>query len=105
MSSAVDSRPTLDEKASYGDDKPELEKTVAADVYAVDSDDDEGTCIRWRPRRQLLTLRPVVIDSEYTKEQYGKLKRKIGTSTSLLSCYSVLHRARLVPAPVDVALL
>lgn len=50
-------------------------------------------------------LRPVVIDSEYTKEQYGKLKRKIGTSTSLLSCYSVLHRARLVPAPVDVALL
>ncbi|KAL1664346.1 major facilitator superfamily domain-containing protein [Schizophyllum commune] len=60
MSSAVDSRPNLDEKASYGDDKPELEKTVAADVYAVDSDDDE-----------------VVIDSEYTKEQYGKLKRKI----------------------------
>ena len=58
MSSAVDSRPTLDEKASYGDDKPELEKTVAADVYAVDSDDDEGTCIRWRPRRQLLTFAP-----------------------------------------------
>ena len=52
-----------------------------------------------------LRLRPVVIDSEYTKEQYGKLKRKIGASTSLLSCYRVLHRARLVPAPVDVALL
>ena len=46
MSSAVDSRPTLDEKASYGDDKPELEKTVAADVYAVDSDDDEGSFVR-----------------------------------------------------------
>ena len=86
MSSAVDSRPTLDEKASYGDDKPELEKTVAADVYAVDSDDDEGTSLPWGARQCGSRSCSVVIDSEYTKEQYGKLKRKIGTCTSL-SCY------------------